>query len=254
MPLVQTARGPLFYADHRKADSARIPVLLVHGAGDNRLTWPGALRRLPEANAIVPDLPGHGKSPGSGRNRVGDYAADMLALLDALDLPRVIVMGHSMGGAIGLTMALDYADRVAGLILMGSGARLTVHPNILDRILVAPDEVADLLKDWMWSEATPDDQRELTARQIVETGPEVVHGDYTACNHFDVRARLHEIRAPALVIGGTADKMTPYRYSQYLHEHLAGSTLVTIDGGGHNMALEQPQRVAEAVQEWLAAL
>jgi pimeloyl-ACP methyl ester carboxylesterase len=62
MPTIETPRSTIGYADHRKADNDRTPVLFIHGAGDDHLVWPPALRRMPEANAILPNLPGHGKS------------------------------------------------------------------------------------------------------------------------------------------------------------------------------------------------
>jgi pimeloyl-ACP methyl ester carboxylesterase len=251
MPLIETVRGAIYCADHRR-DTPHSPLVLVHGAGGSRLDWPGTLRRLPETRVIALDLPGHGKSPGPGKTRIADYAADVVALLDALEIPQAVIAGHSMGGGVAQMIGLDYADRAAGLVLLGTGAKLRVHPNILDRILTAQESVALLLKDWYWSEEADDSLRMLTYRQIMETPPEIVHGDYVACDAFDVRERLAEIRAPVLVIGGTADKMTPYKYSIYLQQHIPGAALVTVEGGGHMMTLEQPEFVGEAVHEWLA--
>lgn len=79
----------------------------------------------------------------------------------------------------------------------------------------------------------------------------MLHGDFTATNIFDIRGQLAQIRVPTLIIGGTADRMTPLRFSTYLHEQIIGSQLVSVEGGGHMMALEQPQVVAGAVQRWL---
>jgi len=107
MPFIPTTRTPVFIADHREPGSTRAPTLLIHGAGDSRLIWPGSLRRLPEADAIALDLPGHGKSPGPARDQVEDYAADVIALLDALRIDRAVLCGHSMGGAIAQQIALD---------------------------------------------------------------------------------------------------------------------------------------------------
>jgi len=252
MPTVETVKGSLWYEDNRDP-AAHLPVtLMVHGAGGTHLDWPAELRRLPEANAVIPDLPGHGRSPGPGRQTVSAYAADMAALLDALKIPKAIIAGHSMGGAIALTMALSYPDRLSGLILVGTGAKLAVHPDILNNVLTNTRKAMDIISEWEWGEGADEQVRRLSRRRLAETRPEVLHGDYQACNAFDVRALLNRIHTPTLIIGGAADKMTPLKFSAYLQEQIAGSRLATISGGGHKMMLEQPQAVAGEVQQWLA--
>ncbi len=251
MPQIDTPRGALYFADHRQSESTRFPVVFIHGAGGSRLDWPAQLRRLPEANAIVLDLPGHGKSPGPGRTTIEEYANDVIALMNTLHIPRAVLAGHSMGGAIAQKVTLTQPAAVAGLILIATGAKLGVHPRILEGILDDPEGVADLLMEWMWAEGTPDAVKEQSRQQLLATPREVVHGDYLACNNFDCRARLPALYTNTLIVAGTADMMTPLRYSEFLHEHLRQSELVTIENGGHMLALEQPDRVAQAVRDWL---
>jgi pimeloyl-ACP methyl ester carboxylesterase len=225
MPSVETVKGSLWYEDNRDPTTHQPVMVMVHGAGSTHHDWPAELRRLPEANAIVPDLPGHGRSPGTGRQSVGAYAADIVALLDALNIDRAIVAGHSMGGAIAFQMALTYPDRVAGLILVGTGAKLSVHPDILNNALTDTEKVVNLISGWEWAEGTHEQLRRLSRRRLAETPPAVLHGDYTACNGFDARTRIGHIKMQTLIVGGTADRMIPFKYSVYLHEHIAGSKL-----------------------------
>lgn len=253
MPLRETARGPIYYADHRTEDNPRLPVIFIHGAVETHLVWPGELRRLPESNAIVLDLPGRGRTPLPRRNAVSEYAQDVIALMDALSLSQAIILGHSMGGAIAQTLALDFPDRTAGLILMSTGAKLSVHSDILDGVFVDQDKVAHLLADWMWGENASPEARATTYHTIRTAPADLIHGDYAACNAFDVRKRLHEIHAPALVIAGTADRMVAYKYGQFLQQHIAGAELVSIEGAGHMVMLEDPQAVTQAVRLWLNA-
>ena len=84
-----------------------------------------------------------------------------------------------------------------------------------------------------------------------ETDRAVLRADYQAANHFDGRDRLVHIQTPTLIIGGTADRMTPITDMEALHQHISGSKLVKIPNGGHLVALEQPQAVAAAIQTWL---
>jgi pimeloyl-ACP methyl ester carboxylesterase len=250
MPSIETRQGSQYYTDHRREGMTQPPLLLIHGAGDTHLAWAIAIRKL---NSIAVDLNGHGKSHGDGRTTISDYAADIIALMDALNLKQAIIGGHSMGGAIAMTLALTHAERVRGLVLIGTGAKLSVHSDILSKITTAQAEVGELLKTWLWSKATPQEMRDLGYTAFMQLRASVIYGDYLACNAFDLRTRLAEIAQPALVIGGTEDMMTPLRYSEYLAAHLPNAELVTLAGGGHQMGLEQPQVVAAAVAGWVKA-
>lgn len=252
MPLAATVKGSIWYEDNRDPTVHRTVTVMVHGAGGTHHDWPAELRRLPEASAVAPDLPGHGRSPGPGRQSVAAYAADIITLLDALKINRAIIAGHSMGGGIALKMALTYPDRVAGLILVGTGAKLSVHPDILNGALTETEKVIALISGWEWAEGTDEQLRRLSRKRLAETPPAVLHGDYVACNAFDVRPQIGQIKAPTLIVGGTADRMIPFKYNVYLHEHIARSQLAAIEGGGHKVMLEQPQAVAGVVQQWLA--
>lgn len=246
MPLIETPHGSIYYADHRY-DTAT-PLLLLHGAGGTHLDWSIQLRKM---NSIVPDLPGHGKSAPPGRSTIADYAADMIALLDTLHLDSAIVCGQSMGGAIAMTMALEYPDRVQRLILIGTGAKLAVQPAILDRIVTAPSEVGTLLKTLLWGKNTPEAIRQRGYELFMKLDPQIIYNDYVACNQFDVRSRLSAITQPALVIGATDDQLAPFRFSEYLAENIPNTTLIQIENAGHMMVLEAPSAVAEAINGWL---
>lgn len=251
MPLVRTASAPIWYADHRDAKLRRPVTLLIHGAGGTHLDWPAELRRLPEANAIIPDLPGHGRSPQPGRSSIAAYAADMVALLDALRIGQAIIAGHSMGGAIAQMLALHYPDRAAGLLLIGTAARLAVHPDILQHIRDETPRIVDMLLNWYYGAGATDALRRRSRQQLMSFDPQTLYDDYLACSQFDLRGQIGQISVPTLIIGGTADQMTPFKYSEFLRDTIPGAQLVTLAGAGHFMTLEQPQAVAEAVQRWL---
>jgi pimeloyl-ACP methyl ester carboxylesterase len=228
--------------------------VLIHGAGGSHLHWPAELRRLPDHPVIVLDLPGHGRSQGPGRDEIRDYAADVTAFLDALGLQRAVVGGHSMGGAVAQWMALAHPGRLLGLLLIGTGAKLRVAPAVLDAVRENPELAISIIIDWSFGPDAPEGIRALARRALEEIDPAVLHGDLVACDRFDILHRLGEIEVPTLVIGATEDRMTPLRFAEYLAENLPEAELRVVEGAGHQMALERPQEVADAVAAFMDRL
>ncbi|WP_448593362.1 alpha/beta fold hydrolase [Thermoflexus hugenholtzii] len=253
MPEQPVGEDSIFYAVHTDAH-ARHTLLLIHGAGESHLVWPGALRNLPGATVYALDLPGHGRSRGRGRSSIADYTRVVVEWMAALGLPRAIWVGHSMGGAIAQWAALHHPERVAGLILIATGARLRVSPQILEGLRSDFHRTVELITEWSWGVDPPVRLVEEGRRMLLSADPRVMEGDYRACDAFDVMGRLGEIRAPTLVIGGTADRMTPFKYAEYLAAHIPGARLVRIEGAGHMVMLEQPEAVAEAIRSFLREL
>ncbi len=246
----------LYYFSHEEENYSRPPVLLIHGAGGTHLHWPPQTRRMPGQRVFALDLPGHGKSQGVGLQSVGDYAEFIIQFMDAARLNAAVMVGHSMGGAIALTLALDFPDRVLGLGLVGSGARLRVHPAILDGTAdpSAFETTVKLINDFSYGPHVKPRTKELAALRMAETRPSVLHGDFVACDNFDVMERLGEIAVSALILCGAEDKLTPPRYSEYLRDHLRAARLHIFEGAGHMLMLEQPQAFTEALADFLDAI
>ena len=254
MPEIQLPDGTLYYAETHRDATAYPPLVLVHGAAGSRLDWAPELRRLPGARVIALDLPGHGKSIAPVRATLDAYARDVAVLLDALSLDRAIIVGHSMGGGIAQHVALGWPERVAGLVLLGTGSKLPVDPALPDRIVTEPDAALVWLVEWAWH---PSASAEMKAqgRQMAATPPrEVVRADYRACQTFDTRDRLDQIAAPTLVIGAEDDCMVPLKFSRTLVERIPDACLIVIERAGHMFPLEQPEQVATAITSWLAEL
>jgi pimeloyl-ACP methyl ester carboxylesterase len=249
------AAGVAFW-DHAPGDARGAPLLLVHGAGGTHLHWPEAIRALPGRRVLPVDLPGHGQAPPPGERSISAYAEALLGLLDALGIPRVVVAGHSMGGAIALTLALEAPGRVAGLFLVGTGARLRVAPAIL-AASADPEraaEVAEITAAASFGPAVGPEERAAFARALAAQPRGVVHGDFTACDTFDVVDRLGEVRAPASVVVGSEDRLTPPKYAALLRDRLPGEGMLLVPGAGHMVAWEAPAAVAGAAETFLGAL
>lgn len=252
MPYTIVDGERIFYTYHYNVDRQDPHLLLVHGAGGNHLHWGHAIRNLKNAHVYALDLPGHGRSDGTGRTSIADYADFLAGFMDALGLIKAVVAGHSMGGATALMMALRHPQRVAGLVLVGTGARLRVLPAILEGTLHDFAHTIHLICEYAYSPNAPKELVQQGQRQMLRVAPQILHSDFVACNAFDVMGRLDEIHCPTLVICGNEDKLTPPKYSSFLVEHIAGAERKLIEGAGHMVVTEKPDEVATAIASALA--
>jgi pimeloyl-ACP methyl ester carboxylesterase len=239
----------VFYAA-RKLE--RRPVLLlIHGAGGSHLDWPPQLRRFEPLGSCAIDLPGHGRSAGSARSTVNAYGDDVLELVRQLDLTEVILVGHSMGGAIALDIALRRLEQVVALVLVATGARLRVNTALLELVDSDFGSAVDSIVSTAWGpDAEPDSVRR--ASQLMRScDPDTMRMDFAACNDFDIMSQLGDIAIPTLVLAGSEDRMTPLKFGRYLADHIPTAEFVPIDGAGHMLAVEQPRLVSDAISDFV---
>ncbi|OGN92491.1 MAG: hypothetical protein A2Z71_10300 [Chloroflexi bacterium RBG_13_50_21] len=246
--------GNLYFSQHCEKGKENPPLVLIHGAGGTHLYWPPEIRRLPGYCIYAPDLPGHGKSERcGGQQTIEEYAQYLVQWLESIQLRRAVLVGHSMGSAIALAMAIRHPEYVIGLGLISGGARLRVHQELLD---YAADrttflKAADLLVSYSFSINTPPRMVELASKRMLETRQSVFNGDLQACDRFNVMALLKMIHQPTLVICGADDLLTPLRYAQYLSSNIPNARLSVIPEAGHMVMLEQPRLVAENLVSFL---
>jgi pimeloyl-ACP methyl ester carboxylesterase len=254
MPFADVGSDKIYYAEHGRAATAP-PIVFVHGAAGNHLVWGQQVRALGEiTRAVALDLPGHGRSGLPGRNSIEGYRDVVLGLLDALGFERAVIVGHSMGGAIAQTLALSNPDRVAGLGLVGTGARLRVLPAIIDGVQNDLPQTARLVVEYSYAPTLSETMRERAVAEFIACPAGVTHGDFTACDRFDLMARLSEMHAPAQIICGRQDRMTPVKYSEFLASSLVHARLTLVEGAGHSVMLEQPEAVNQALAEFMRTL
>lgn len=249
MPTLNAGGREIHYVETGGGERA---LVLVHGAGGSRGTWIRQLEGLADvARVIALDLPGHGDSPGDGCRVIADYAAAVRDFIDALGGGPVVLGGHSMGGAITQSVALSDPQRLLGIALVGTGARLRVFPELLQLLAADYPEAVAFLTRYAWGPACPDALKESGRRATLETPAPVTRGDFLACDGFDLMGRVAGIRIPALVIGGDEDRLTPTKYAEFLARAIPRARLVRIPGAGHYVPLEQPDEVNRALREFL---
>lgn len=232
----------------------KLPVVLVHGAGGNHLHWPSDIRRMAGFRVYALDLPGHGKSGGRGQQTIQGYAEVLLDWMTAAGLHRAALVGHSMGSAIALTMALAYPDHVSALGLIGAGPKLPVNPTLLENAASSTTfhTAISMVVGWSFGSETPSHLVEMAARRMAETRPSVLYADFQACGGFDLTMEIARVSQPTLVICGEQDRMTPRRSAQFLANTLPQARLEIISGAGHMVMLEKPAQVAGLLSSFLA--
>lgn len=252
MPTLSLNQRDVFYGDH-PAHPDSLTLLLVHGSASSHTVWPGAFYEIPNVRVMALDLPGHGRSAPPGRRTIAQYAAVVEAFIATLDLKNVVLAGHSMGGAIALTVAHRAAVTLRGLILMGASARMPVHDAVLGGAMNSLDDVAGFVAANGMGRAVVGMQDEVR-HAVLATEPMTVFGDFMACNRFDLRPNLATIDVPTLIIAGELDRMTPLRFSESLAAGLPRANLVTLEGVGHYAMLESTAEVKDLIERFAGEL
>jgi pimeloyl-ACP methyl ester carboxylesterase len=235
------------------ASEAPLTLVLIHGAGGSARHWPPALRELSGARVIAIDLPGHGRSTPPGRRTIPHYTAVVEGVIAALGLKNAVLGGHSMGGAIALTTALQSPAAVQGLVLMGSSARMPVADVLLGGGLSSLETAANFVVEYGLPNAAPE-MKALVREDLLATGAVTTFGDFLACSRFDLRPRLGGINQPALVLIGAEDRLVQPRFMESLAQGLPQGQAHRLPGVGHYAMLERPAETAGHIQRFLTGL
>ena len=250
----RTKRDVAFTCGRWPLDPKRSTLVFIHGAGETSRLWNAQVEGLKDrVNTVALDLPGHGRSGGSARQTVPDYAAVMVDFLTAIAAPRPIPCGLSMGGAITQQLLLDHAARFRAGIIVSSGAKLRVLPPLFDMIDTDMRAYADMIDRLGFSEKTPTSVKQPFLENSFKASPRVAHGDFKACDQFDVMERVGAIRVPVLVISAEDDTLTPPKYGEFLERSIPTAVRAHIRDAGHFVPIEKPLEVNAAIIGFLDA-
>jgi pimeloyl-ACP methyl ester carboxylesterase len=228
-----------------------LPTLLfIHGAGGSHKLWEYQLNFFDQAIAV--DLAGH--DVGAGKSTIDEYVEEVKRFCDENSLRNIVMIGHSMGGGIAQKFALDYQEYLKAIVLVCTGAKLRVAPNIFAAIKENHAQAIELITEFAFSNKAPSEIRKRTAEEMMKISPEVIYSDFEACDKFDVMSRLKEIELPTLIICGLEDQVTPVKYSEYLKNNIPNSRLEIIADAGHMVMLEKPEELNERLEKFIKEL
>jgi pimeloyl-ACP methyl ester carboxylesterase len=232
-------------------------VLFIHGAGGNGHVWVDILQRLSHAHSPVAiDLPAHGRSGGLLAAPSVDAYCDIVDnFITVTQFHPFVLVGHSMGGAIAQMYALQHPDKLTGIVLSGTGARLRVLSETLELWKHASmGRAVNAYTRTSYSDQTAMDIVRQGWMEQRKTDPRVRHGDYLVCDRFDLMQQIKAINVPTLVLCGSDDVVTPPKYAQYLQASIPGAHLEMIPAAGHMSYLEQPEVMTRAISTFLSSL
>jgi len=226
-----------------------LTLFFIHGAGETPAVW--RLQTLHFKDSVAVELPGH--PTGSGLTSIQAYAEFVRDQIGHHEWRDVILVGHSMGGAIAIELALSN-QVLRGLILIGTGARLRVHPELLSELREHYEKAAKHIASWSVSPSADPVIIDRFTESVLQLSPQVTLADYLACDKFDRMNDLDKVTCPTLVVCGEDDKMTPPKYSRYIHEKIRSSRLEIIPGAGHSVMLEKHREFNRAIENFVVSL
>lgn len=215
--------------------------LFIHGAASTRLTWTRQVGVYKYSVRVeLPFLPDE-----KPEHLISSYAQFCLSQSDE----PVVAIGHSMGGAIALTMALTAPDRVKGLILAGTGPRLPVNAALLDALKTDPRTALQKVARWSLRKSPDPGILANSLAQIANIPGERAYQEFSACNTFDITDKLSRITCPVALIRGKEDRMTPEALTSAFVETWSDMPVYDIPQAGHLMMLEQPSLFNDALRD-----
>jgi 3-oxoadipate enol-lactonase len=232
------------------------PVLVLSNSlGSTGAMWDPQVPRLAERLRVVRyDHRGHGGSPvPPGPYALDDLGADALALLDRLELERVLWCGLSLGGMVGMWLAINAPERIDRLVLCCTSARLGPPEMWADRAATVRAEGVEAIADagigrWLtdgFVEREPEKAAAVRA-MLAATPDEGYAGCCAAIEHMDLIPELGAIRAPTLVIAGRQDPATPPEHGERIASGIPGARLELVDAA-HLATIEQPDVMTDLI-------
>ena len=236
-------------------------ILLIHGSAVSAGYWINQLCSLGDAFQVAAiDLPGHGKSDPIPQASVEAYAETVGKFLEALGMGPVLVVGHSLGGAVAIALAARRPETVTGLVLVASCAKLPRVDASRERSLAyLPGPLRRMLFFWtaqklLFSPAAPGHAVSLGMHELRSCRAETVVQDFHAAQAMDLTRQATELEAPTLILCGSRDRLTPPALSEHLRKLIPRSRLSLVEGAGHMVLLEAPERVNQEILGFAASL
>lgn len=250
-----------FVATGGKPSDPALPLIVfLHGAGLDHTVWALLARWFAHrgCGVFAPDMPGHGRSGGAPLSSIASMADWTMALIDASGAGKAAIVGHSMGSLVALEIASRHPDRVTALGLIAAAAAMPVSSDLLNAAKADDHAAAEMVDIWghgfragIGGSLAPGQWMLGGGMRLLEScAPGVLFADLSACNDYrDGLASAAKVKAPATLVLGERDMMTPARAGRELAAALPNARAVTLKGAGHMLMSERPDEVLDALRD-----
>jgi pimeloyl-ACP methyl ester carboxylesterase len=240
-----------------------LPIVLLHGLTDSQRSFDGVFERLAGQHPLLaPTYRGHGEADRpAGDYHPTDLAADVQGMLDVLDIPRAVVVGHSLGAAVALRLAVTAPERVAGLVLVGAFATPATNTAVRElqtMVATLPDPVPSVAAE-EFQRATvatfvPESYMETVIAESLKVPARVWRAATEAFAGSDPLEGLSAVRVPTRLVWGDQDAFVPRADQERLLEALPTAQLSIYEGVGHAVHWEQPHRFSADLRAFARAI
>lgn len=249
----------IYAASGGKTFDPKLPlVIFLHGAGFDHSMWASFSRWFSHHgySVLAPDLPGHGRSKGQPIPTIAGMADWVIHLMEAAGAPNARLVGHSMGALVALDTAARYPEKVKAIGLIGVGAAMPVSADLLAAAQANDHAAIDMVSIWGFGFAAGLGGSQAPGlwmmnggqRVLEQTPPGVLFSDLSACNDYKTALdAAAQVKAPATLILGERDMMTPMKSGRQLAAAIADSQEVILRGAGHMLTAERPDDVLLAL-------
>lgn len=256
-----------FILSYDDVGEGRIPIVFLHGFPFDKTMWEKQIEFLKTSYRLIAcDIRGFGKSKDEKSLLNMDlFADDLIEFMDKLSIDKAVICGLSMGGFITLNAAKRFPDRFEALILCDTQCiadTAEIKEKRLKTIAKIEEEGLTHFNEEFTKSVFHKDSLTHKKELVEELGSvvfansqhSIIQGLLALAIREDTCDTLEKIRIPTLIICGREDAVTPLEESQYLKEHVLGSTLKIIDDAGHVSNLEQPNEFNEHLVGFLINL
>ena len=250
----------MYYHPSRKLTKGSKPIIFIHGTGMDHTVWTLPIRHFvrKKIEVMAVDLPGHGKNQDKAFESIDKISTYLFNFLDKNSISECSIVGHSMGSLIALEMASSMPERINAISMIGTAFPMQVGEALLESAKQNSQVAIDILTfmGYSYSSRLGGNKNpgmwmtESTRRLMQKSKKGIIYKDLKACSEFsDGLEKAKKVTGKVQLILGSNDFLTPRIRAQDLIDHFNNPQVKEINGSGHSLMMEEPNKVLDYLQE-----
>jgi pimeloyl-ACP methyl ester carboxylesterase len=251
--------GTEIFVTYRFQDNGKPPVVFIHGDGQNHTVWKNLMGYFSGKghSVLCYDLPGHGLSqPYKDRTySFSKFVETLKQVLEEKAIRKPLLVGNSTGGMIALKYAAEKPCDVTCVVAVSS---CDVSPAKHNPKLRGEEMIKKYIEaskklfqgQGLFDYGNPGlSDEDIFLAAVKNTSPEAIEGNLNAVKDYDIRSELRNIRVPVLLFRGSKDLIITGKWMKRMKEEIPFSKLITLEGYGHHVLLQNPDKIEEGIIE-----